>query len=275
MMLSLACAFGAALGSAHAQAPARIVSANLCADQLVLALADPEQILSLGPFARDETLSYLHRAAAKYPLNRGSAEEVIGLKAGLVLLGSFDSRYARAVLERQRIPFMTLEPWTDMEQGRHQIRDVARRLGQRERGEAMIAQIDAGIARLRGIAENLSRKATALVLHRRGYALHSGIAAELAGIAGLENASAQVGIGSDGIVPIERIVAHPPDMLIVTQDHIHPADQGEALLAHPALARLFPAEKRLIIPDLLAICAGPSTPELIEKLAAEISAKVR
>jgi len=263
------------VGHALAQAPARVVSANLCADQLVLSLADPEQIVSLGPFAQDEVLSYLHRYASRYPRNRGSAEEMIGLKASLVLLGSFDSRYARAVLERQRVPFMMLEPWTSIEQGRQQILDVARRLGNTSRGEAMIVQIDAGIARLRILAEELPRKMTALVLHRRGYALHSGIAAELAGIAGLQNASAQVGIARDGIVPLEKIIANPPDMLIVTQDHARPADQGEALLAHPALTKLFPLQKRLIIPDRLAICAGPSTPELIDRLAAEIEAKVR
>ena len=38
---------------AFADAPRRIVSFNLCADQLVVALADPEQIAGLSPYAAD------------------------------------------------------------------------------------------------------------------------------------------------------------------------------------------------------------------------------
>jgi len=42
---------------ASAQAPWRVVSFNLCADQLVVALADPEQIAGLSPYAADPNLS--------------------------------------------------------------------------------------------------------------------------------------------------------------------------------------------------------------------------
>ena len=38
--------------SAYAQTPQRIASFNLCADQLVVALADPSQIVGLSPYAQ-------------------------------------------------------------------------------------------------------------------------------------------------------------------------------------------------------------------------------
>ena len=47
----VACVAGAAAE------PRRVVSFNLCADQLVLALADPGQIAGLSPYARDPGLS--------------------------------------------------------------------------------------------------------------------------------------------------------------------------------------------------------------------------
>ena len=40
-----------------ADAPRRVASFNLCADQLVVALADPEQITGLSPYAANPGLS--------------------------------------------------------------------------------------------------------------------------------------------------------------------------------------------------------------------------
>src|SRR3954447_6108984 len=71
-------------GVASAQEPPhRIVSANLCTDQLVLALADPGQIASLSPFARDRDLSFLAERAAAFPMNRGTGEDIFRVDADL------------------------------------------------------------------------------------------------------------------------------------------------------------------------------------------------
>jgi iron complex transport system substrate-binding protein len=255
--------------------PGRLVSANLCADQLLLALADPGDIAALSPFARDPALSFLWGKALAFPTSRASAEELIELKPKLVLVGSFDSRHARAMLETKKIPFLLLEPWRELEQGRTQIRQVATQLGQRDRGEDLLSLIDKSIARLAAFATRSTSRRSALVLHRRGYVLHAGVIVELAGIAGLKNAAEGMGIAESTTVPLERIVVSPPDFLIVTQPPAPPSDQGEAFLAHPALGRLFPPAKRLVVPDNLSICAGPSTPALIDALADEIETKVK
>jgi len=242
---------------------------------LLLALADQNDIAALSPFARDRTLSFLHEKALAFPTTRASAEELIDLKPGLVLVGSFDSRHARAMLEAKKIPFLLLEPWRDLEQGRAQIRQVATQLGQRERGETLLSQIDRSIARLTALATRTTSRRSALVLHRRGYVLHAGVIVQLAGMAGLKNAAEGMGIAESTTVPLERIVVSPPDYLIVTQPPAPPSDQGEAFLTHPALGRLFPPAKRLVVPDNLSICAGPSTPALVDALADEIETKVK
>src|SRR4051794_39328111 len=55
--------------------PRRVVSINLCADQFLLNLTAPESIASLSFVAADPTVSLVTDAAARLPLNRGSAEE--------------------------------------------------------------------------------------------------------------------------------------------------------------------------------------------------------
>jgi iron complex transport system substrate-binding protein len=52
-------------------------------------------------------------------------------------------------------------------------------------------------------------------------------------------------------------------------------DLGSAFLHHPSLLRALPPERRLTIPARLSLCGGPSTPVLIDTLAAEARAKVR
>ena len=59
--------------------PSRIVSINLCADELLVALADPEQIAALSPYATDPDLSFMAKEAAKFRHDAGTAETVVDI----------------------------------------------------------------------------------------------------------------------------------------------------------------------------------------------------
>ena len=79
----------AATLSAAAAEPRRIVSFNLCADQLVLALADPEQIAGLSPYAADPALSIVADKARQFRRLDWQSESTIALSPDLVLVGFF------------------------------------------------------------------------------------------------------------------------------------------------------------------------------------------
>src|SRR5947208_13669905 len=64
---------------AMADAPRRVVSFNQCGDQLVLALADPQQIAGLSPYAADPSLSAAAEKAKRYPRLDWQAESTIAL----------------------------------------------------------------------------------------------------------------------------------------------------------------------------------------------------
>ena len=74
LALAAALCLGASL--AHAAPPA-VASINLCADQLVLALADPEQVLTVSWLSADPEESLFATAAARHTLNYGTAEELL------------------------------------------------------------------------------------------------------------------------------------------------------------------------------------------------------
>src|ERR1700724_2889547 len=86
----------AALAMVGLSAPAlaaplpRIVSMNVCTDQLLLPLADPTQILGLSRFSRDAWQSFAADDARRYRILSGGAEDILVLKPDIVVAGLFD-----------------------------------------------------------------------------------------------------------------------------------------------------------------------------------------
>src|SRR2546423_12575803 len=72
---------------AFAEPPRRVVSFNQCGDQLVLALANPEQIAGLSPYAADPSLSVVAEKARAFPRLDWQAESTIALGPALGLIG--------------------------------------------------------------------------------------------------------------------------------------------------------------------------------------------
>ena len=68
----------------------RVVSMNVCTDQLLLPLADPAQILGLSRFSRDAWQSWAAENARRYPNLSGGAEDVLVLKPDIVAASLFD-----------------------------------------------------------------------------------------------------------------------------------------------------------------------------------------
>jgi iron complex transport system substrate-binding protein len=262
-----------ACGAAVAQdRPQRVVSLNLCADQLLLALADRSQIASVSPLARDASISFLAGTLGDIPVNAGKAEAILFGGADLVLAGRFGSHVQRDMLESQGLEVMVLDPWPNLEQGREQIRTLARRLGHPERGEGLIGEIDAALRRTQSIVPG---RPSILTYYRRGWVPSSNsLVSELLRQMGFRLHQDALGLAQGGVVRLESIAAAPPDYALMDEVVGHSIDHGSALLVHPALVEAVPPERRLVIPSRLAICGGPSTPAAIDALATEIKAKV-
>ncbi len=251
-----------------------VVSVNLCADQLVLELGDVKQVLGLSPLARDPALSFHAPLAIGFPMLKGSAEELVTLAPDIVLLGRFDSAYTRAILAQRGRPFLLVDTWTTFDALKLGVRTVAESLGQIARGDELMGDVSRSLARLEGLRAKLDHQVSALILLRRGFVMHAGLTVEILERAGFRNAAAEVGVGNGGFASLEKIVHARPDFLVIAAELAGPEDQGEAYLLHPALERLYPASRRIVAPERLATCAGPSTPALIEALRLEIEAKV-
>jgi iron complex transport system substrate-binding protein len=255
---------------AIAAAPVRIVSINLCTDELLLALADPGQIVGLSPYATDTGMTLFADKARAFRHDAGNAETVIGLQPDLVVGGRFSKRAMRDVLKRLGYTIAELDVATSIAQSLDQIREVAALVGHPDRGEALVDGILAAEAKARTAAANRGSSPTVAFYQRRGYVTGGKtLTGELIDLVGLRNVGSDLAGATGGLVPLERIVAARPDFLIVDSPSEAAEDQGTALLAHPALTRLYPADRRLVLPEKLTVCGGPSLAAAIDRLSAE------
>lgn len=249
--------------------PQRIVSINLCADELLIALADPQQIASLSIYATDPDLSYFADKARAFRHEAGEAETVIDLDPDLVIAGRYTKRASRDMLSELGYRVELLDPARSIEDSIAQIRQVAALVGHPDRGERLVAEIDAARARAEEAARGLPPK-TAAVYQRRGYVTGGEtLTGELLSAVGLVNFGGDLAGKSGGFVRLEKLVADPPDLLVVSGTTQAPEDQGQALLVHPALTALFPPGKRIALPERLTVCGGPSLPAALDWLSAQ------
>jgi iron complex transport system substrate-binding protein len=254
---------------AHAVEHPRVASINMCTDQLLLALADPGQILGLSPYARDSVRSWAADAARPYPLLSGGAEDVLMLRPDLVVTGRYTKRETRELLKDQGVRVVEFDTATTLEDAKRQIMHMGELLGQTGRAAAAIARLDAALSRARAAA--VRTRLRVLPLSRRGWvAGGNSLISALLGATGLANAATELGFRVGGFVRLEQIVVTRPDLLLVERDYDVAEDQGVAFLLHPAIEALYPPDRRLVLPEKLTVCGGPMLADALDRLTTEV-----
>lgn len=137
---------GAMALTAAAQPPRRIVSLNACLDAMLVHLADRNQIAALSHYARDPHGSTVAEQAKSLPYTWESAEEVIALRPDLVLASQHSALATRNALKRLEVPVQRFAVPKTIAESLAQVRKVARLIGRPERGEALVARVEAALA---------------------------------------------------------------------------------------------------------------------------------
>jgi iron complex transport system substrate-binding protein len=268
----LAVAMSMAIGSqnkASAAEPPRVASINLCTDQLLVTLADPAQILGLSPYARDPVRSWDAAKAAQFPLLSGGAEDVLVLKPDVVVAGRFTKRATRELLKQNGLRVVEFDVARSLDDVKKHIRQMGELVQHPDRAAREIDKLDAAIAHVREVA---SRKPyRVLAVSRRGWVSGSdSLTTSLLKTVGLNNAAGELGNKTGGLASLEAIVSLKPDFLLVSSSNDSAQDEGAAFLLHPALERFYPAAKRIVIPEKLTVCGGPTLIDALERLASEL-----
>ncbi|MGP9812084.1 ABC transporter substrate-binding protein [Rhodopseudomonas sp. NSM] len=266
---ALALAISAVLPGMAIAGAARVASINMCTDQLLIALADPAQIVGLGPYARDPHLSWSAKQARDFPRLSGEAEDLLMLAPDLVLAGRYGKAATRELLRSNGIPIEEFDVPRNIDDVKAQIRRVGELVGHPERADAINDRIDRSVTRTRAVASRWRDRI--LPVSRRGWVAGSdGLLSSLLEVAGLSNAASEIGLVYGGFASLETIVASRPDLLLLAEDKPFAEDQGTALLLHPAIQHAYPQGRRLVFPDQLSMCGGPMLPAALDQLADSI-----
>jgi len=244
--------------------PQRIVSINLCADQLVLALADREQIAGLTKNATDAEMSGEAAKARGIPLLSNSAEQILAIEPDLIVGMPASRSAALRALPQQDYPLLDLATANTLDEIYTSIRETAAAVGHPERGAVLIARMRGELAGL----PKPGKGRVAAYYQRRGYMTGTGtLIDELMGRVGLVNLAGKLGKPPLSQLSLEEMVAAQPDFLIVESATDVVIDQGSEMLHHPALSGI----PRISIPQAWTVCGSPAYTAAARSITAQIA----
>jgi iron complex transport system substrate-binding protein len=260
-------------GASLAAGP-RIVSMNVCSDQLLLSLADPDQILGLSRFSRDAWQSWAADKAQHYPVLSGGAEDVLVLKPDTVVVSLFDRRATRDLLKAHGLHLVEFTVPRTLDEVKAQIREMGDVVQHPDRADAEIARLDATIASARAAANDHHYRV--LPLARRGFVSgEDSLVSSLLTATGLINAAGELGLDAGGFASLETIVKLRPDFILVSEAGDRATDEGQAFLLHPALERFYPPARRIVLPERFTVCGGVMLADALDRLTAELQRVAR
>ncbi|MBT0782022.1 ABC transporter substrate-binding protein [Paracoccus sp. pheM1] len=248
---------------AAAEPPRRVLSMNLCTDQLAMMLAAPGQLVSVSYLAQDPSASAMAAEAGRLPVNHGLAEEIFLMRPDLVLAGAWSTPETIRLLDRLNIPVEVFPIESDIAGIRANIRRMGAVLGREAQARAMLARFDADLARL---SDAQGPRPRAALYVANGYSSGSdSLAGEIVALAGFDNVADELGLPSGGVLPLETLLLSDPDLLVEGRRYAGHA-RAQEVLDHPALKALARGRPAEVMSDPDWVCGNPHILRAVSQL---------
>lgn len=247
--------------------PVTVASINLCADQLVLLLADDEQILTLSNLSHRVAGSFYYEKARNYPVNKGHSEPILNLNPDVVIVGQYSSVHTVNLLREVGLRVETLPIANDLDTLFSNIISVAGWIGKEASGEHIVASLKRRLANLQSVNQP---GPVAAVFDPNGYTSgKNSLRGQMMELAGWQNAASAAGIENYGKLTLEEIIHLAPDALIESPYSPGTYSRAQIMSQHPALLGAGLEPHIIKVPSRMTVCAGPWTVDVIELLQAE------
>lgn len=250
-----------------ADGPSRIVSADLCADAYVFALADREAVAAVS-WQAGQTVSGAPEWALDLPRASDDAERLIALQPDLVVFGPSGAGDAARFLDRAGIARVNLQWGEDWDTVTANLRIIGTALDEAERAEALMAELEARRAQLAMRAVGHGRRPSVFYLSVTGGAAGADTLVDAAiRMAGGRNVAADA--GASGWLAADAAWAFrvDPDLVITSYFVDGYATRNNTGARHSAFRRLLQDTPRIDIPASAWSCAGPALMDAAEQIA--------
>ncbi len=260
----------------------RVVSLNLCADAYLMAFAKPEQILGLTQQSSDPTLSAFVVEASNFPVSGGRMANILEQQPDIIIINNYSPPPNKALMDRLGIKIVKLDAANSYQSARTEILQLGKAIHRLEAAKAYLAQLDKELEDARHT--ELTYMPSIINYQRRGIVVgETHILDDIIQLAGAQNLGRDTG-RTIGPMSLENLIRLQPDYVLSISENdeqtLKSQDRGSEILSHPALQKMFSAERHIYIPQNLTVCAGATTPKavahLIETLqSSQLSAETR
>lgn len=253
------CGLAACLPAQAAQPPKRVVSMNVCTDQLAMLVAAKGQLHSVSHLASDPNTSALAAEAGSFVANHGLAEEIFLMQPDLVLAGTYTTRTTVALLRRLGIRVEEFAPDNSISDIRAGMARMGEVLGQRERAAQLIDELDQGVAEL---AQGPASSKTVATYYANSYTSGAGtLVDEIVKLSGLVNIADSLGLSGTSRLPLELLVLSQPDLVAGGGESYGAPALAQENLAHPAYRAVAGNGRSVAMPSRYTVCGAPFTLE--------------
>ncbi|VAX08659.1 Vitamin B12 ABC transporter, substrate-binding protein BtuF [hydrothermal vent metagenome] len=253
------------LVSQGAELPNRIVSINLCTDQLLLMLADPEQISSISYLALEPNSSFMAKQAQQHQINHEQAEELLALKPSLILADEYSDQALISLMKKLNYQVEIFPPPATIEGIHSNITRMAKLLGQEARGQRLIEQMNQRLERV--ARQQPAVRPKALFYQPNGYTSGKNTLQDTAlRLAGWRNLATESGIQGYNAIDIETLLLAKPEQLFTSPYAPGSHSLAQHQLSHPALKQITAGREMIEIDYRYWICGGPMLADAVEQL---------
>ena len=260
----------------------RVVSLNLCADAYLMAFAKPEQILGLTQQSSDPTLSAFVEEASNFPVSGGRMANILEQQPDIIIINNYSPPPNKALMDRLGIKIVKLDAANSYQSARTEILQLGKAIHRLEAAKAYLTQLDKELEDARHT--ELTYMPSIINYQRRGIVVgETHLLDDIIQLAGAQNLGRDTG-RTIGPMSLENLIRLQPDYVLSISENdeqtLKSQDRGSEILSHPALQKMFSAERHIYIPQNLTVCAGATTPKavahLIETLqSSQLSAETR
>lgn len=215
------------LFSASGAEPLQVVSQTVGTDELLLAVAAPEQIAALSHIAGEAAYSAVAEQARAFPhIARGDAETILKFRPDLVLVADYSRGELVAQLRRAGVELMVFDRYQTMEDAYANLRMLAERLGEdaEVRAEAVIGDAD---TRLADLARRLDGATPVKVVAPSTYGVIGGAETtfqDMCDHAAADNLAMSLGeLVGHAPIPRETVLTWPVEKVVLPGDDIEAA----------------------------------------------------
>ncbi|MBO9518794.1 MAG: ABC transporter substrate-binding protein [Porphyrobacter sp.] len=249
--------------------PQRIMSTNLCSDILLLMLVPKERIASITFLAHDPVQVLLPGADAGVAINHGSAEEVVAQQPDLILTSPWSASVMQRLAGKVGAPLVKIDAANSFADIRRITRQMGAAVGEPERAEALIAEMDAKLALLE---QDRPARPLEVAAWSSGDAVPGAgtLTDEIIRRAGAVNLARRVPDASYSTFGVEELLAARPDAIMRGEDRYDGPALRDAVSEHPAIRRAY-AGRRISYPASLYACGLPQSADAAIALRAALA----